>query len=110
VKCPKCHGSGGWSKTDWDLAGPYKYYEECEECKGAGQVKPRPHVVKGRALTPEQKREVVERIYAAWCKPLVDQQRLGQLIRNSVTCGNQAVSYYIEDFDLVEAVERFADR
>lgn len=57
------------------------------------------HWMKDRAQTPEQKREVIERIYAAWlAQPHL---RLGQFIMNAVED-----PYYVEDFALVKALER----
>jgi hypothetical protein len=58
----------------------------------------------GRALTDEQKREVLDRIYVAWVA--MPHQRLGQLIVNSL--GDIDVEQYVaEDRQLAEAVERF---
>ena len=60
--------------------------------------------MKNRAETPEQKREVIERLYAAWLQaPLL---RLGQLIENRVV--RKPVLFYVEDFQLVEQVENLA--
>lgn len=60
-------------------------------------------VMNNRASTPEQKREVIERLYAAWCEQ--PDMRLGQLIQNSVL-GDIAV-FYVEDYRLIESVETF---
>jgi hypothetical protein len=65
----------------------------------------------GRALTPEQKRAVIERVLAAWeANP---QQRLGQLFVNTVhrAVGNFTKEeqvqrlYYVEDETLAEWLE-----
>jgi hypothetical protein len=66
---------------------------------------------KGRAETPEQKRAIVERLYAAWlARP---HQRLGQLVDNAVHTQLRTRTKYVFQFDvedetLVEAVEKFA--
>lgn len=61
-----------------------------------------------RAETPEQKRAVIERIYAAWCAcPTL---RLGQLLTDATT--NRATwhnsVFGIEDEHLAVCVEAFA--
>ena len=56
----------------------------------------------GRALTPAEKRAVIERIHAAWIA--VPHQRLGQLIANA--CGGDA--FYTENTTLAELCEAFA--
>lgn len=57
-----------------------------------------------RALTPEQKREVVERLLRAWLER--PSERLGQLIVNALPtcCSNDP--FYVEDFELIEALEQ----
>lgn len=62
--------------------------------------------MKGRALTPEQKRAIVERLLAAWLK--MPEQRLGQLILNPFNYA-PFVSQ-IEDEYLAEHVERFVEK
>lgn len=53
-----------------------------------------------RASTDEQKRAVVERLYALWCAH--PELRLGQLL------GNVSLDmYYEEDFTLLETWEQF---
>jgi hypothetical protein len=56
-----------------------------------------------RAVTPEQKRAVVERLYAAWLK--VPNLRLGQLIANAVDGGE---IFYVPDGGLADDVESYA--
>lgn len=56
-----------------------------------------PHALKHRALTDEQKREVIERLYQIWLHH--PELRLGQLL----SIGD---IYYIEDFDLVNRLEQ----
>lgn len=60
--------------------------------------------VSGRAHKPEQKRAIIERLYAAWlAKPDL---RLGQLIANAThQCTGQDDPFYIEDERLIEALE-----
>ncbi len=58
----------------------------------------------GRALTDEQKREVLDRIYTAWAGDRMRAWRLGQLIAN--VCGTRSV-FHVEDFDLVDLVEEW---
>lgn len=57
---------------------------------------------KGRAATPEAKREIVERLLAAWEK--APQLRLGQLIV-AATQGRRL--FHVEDEALAEALEAF---
>jgi hypothetical protein len=59
--------------------------------------------MRGRAETPEDKREIIERILAVWLsKP---QQRLGQLIENARGWNPQVDLFMIEDQDLADLVE-----
>jgi hypothetical protein len=66
----------------------------------------------GRALTPEQKRAIIERVLAAW--EAHPQQRLGQFIGNGlgrVTAGKPQEDqlrklYYVEDEAFAEMLER----
>lgn len=62
-----------------------------------------------RALTDEQKREVLDRIYAAWtADDGIRLQRLGQLIENAVhRCCEGRQLFHVEDSDLVTAIDRF---
>lgn len=63
----------------------------------------------GRALTPEQKRDAVERLLVAWeARPDL---RLGQLL--VVACEHRTPPrplFAVEDADLVAYVEAFAGR
>jgi hypothetical protein len=52
-----------------------------------------------RAKTPEQKRDVVERVLACWLK--CDHLRLGQLLCNAA--GGDP--FYTEDFELAQRAE-----
>lgn len=54
-----------------------------------------------RAQTPEQKREVIDRLYDAWLRS--PDLRLGQLV--SLITPNGGDPFYIEDFTLVEKIE-----
>lgn len=68
---------------------------------------------RGRALSDEEKREVVEAIYEAWTSsPNMRHQRLGQLIDNAMANSNYGSSslFYVEDRALVEAIADFAAR
>ena len=57
------------------------------------------HMFSYRARTPEQKLDIIERLYEVWlAHPGL---RLGQLIANVYRD-----PYYIEDYDLVETLER----
>lgn len=58
----------------------------------------------GRALTPSQKREVVERILSAWER--VPDLRLGQLIEQAVRARGDL--FYVEDHILVLSCENEA--
>ena len=68
--------------------------------------------MKGRAKTPEQKRAVIKRLYAAWVA--VPDLRLGQLLDsvppmvNTLKNAGHADLYYVEDEDLADAAERLA--
>ncbi len=64
---------------------------------------------KSRAQTDAEKREVVERIYRAWCaKPYL---RLGQLIFNATSRGSNEnyhnTIYNIEDNNLALSLARY---
>lgn len=56
--------------------------------------------MKGRAKTPEQKREIMERILAVWMT--VPDLRLGQLVN-----GTTRDAFYIEDYELAEIIELY---
>ena len=58
-------------------------------------------IMKGRAQTVEQKREILRRLLAAWTSERGQHQRLAQLIVNAAA----ADPYYFEDFLLIEKIE-----
>lgn len=58
--------------------------------------------IPGRAHTDEEKREVVERLLAAWKTPKGRHLRLGQLIANA----GVREPFYVEDAELADLVER----
>lgn len=60
--------------------------------------------IPGRALTPKQKRAVIERVFAAWEKH--PRQRLGQLLCN-VQSGPHDSLFFVEDEALAEVLERW---
>lgn len=57
----------------------------------------------GRALTPEQKRAVVERIFRAWLA--APSLRLGQLLANAWAPSLSGDLFYAEDGPLADAAE-----
>ena len=59
----------------------------------------------GRAATPEQKRAVIERLYAAWLA--TQHLRLGQMIACAVRGGDP---FYVEDEALADACEALVNR
>jgi len=59
--------------------------------------------MRGRAKTPEHKRAVIERLYAAWIA--LPDLRLGQLIE--CACDKRPDLFYVEDEDLVADAEAF---
>jgi hypothetical protein len=62
---------------------------------------------RGRAETPEDKREIVERILAAWLKH--PHQRLGQLIENArarISPLPKSDLFVFEDEALADAIDR----
>lgn len=61
----------------------------------------------GRAKTPEQKKQILQRIYAAWLT--YPQLRLGQLLHNVMDESGQPL-FYIEDEPLAKACEDAARR
>lgn len=70
--------------------------------------------MKNRAITVEQKRQVIESLFNLWIK--YPELRLGQLIENCITKLSNTNDkpgwsdpplYFIEDFDLFERVDRF---
>lgn len=60
-----------------------------------------------RAITTEQKQLIIEQLYKIWLT--IPELRLGQLIFNA-THNNQyhADLFYIEDFELIKIIEKFA--
>lgn len=66
----------------------------------------------GRALTPEQKRAIIERVLVAWERQ--PQLRLGQLVNNVIAQATQHAPaekvvqklYFIEDEALAELLEK----
>lgn len=62
--------------------------------------------VPGRAHTDEKKREVVEKILAAWMSEQGRHLRLGQLISNA----GVSDTFAVEDAELADLVERFVSR
>jgi hypothetical protein len=66
-------------------------------------------VLPGRAQTPQQKREVMEKLLAAWLK--APELRLGQLVDNAMyLCAGSRTLFYVEDTFLVEIVEDFTNK
>jgi hypothetical protein len=59
--------------------------------------------LRGRALTANEKRAVLERILEIWTRGDNRHLRLGQLIHNSIV---HAPLYFIEDGELAEMIER----
>lgn len=66
----------------------------------------RVRAIPGRAHTDEKKREIVERLLAAWTSERGRHLRLGQLIANAGINDTFAV----EDSELADLVERFVSR
>lgn len=67
--------------------------------------------VTGRAQTPEQKREVVERLLASWLA--IPELRLGQLIVNAMQAAAPfygADLFYVEDRKLLAQVVDYETR
>jgi hypothetical protein len=60
---------------------------------------------KTRAVTPDQKAEVLARLLEAWKKH--PKQRLGQLLWNANSTTNQVDLFYVEDYELLQACEEF---
>ena len=58
--------------------------------------------LRDRAMTPEQKKEVTDRLLAAWLK--TPAMRLGQLI--FVVTGGRDI-FYDEDYPLVKEIEEW---
>ncbi len=60
-----------------------------------------------RAETPQEKREMLERLLTAWEK--CPQQRLGQLLVNTLRGENETLHqrlFYVEDFALARLLEK----
>lgn len=57
--------------------------------------------ITGRAHTPEEKKAICDRLYAAWLKN--PQQRLGQLLLNAAR--SETEFFYAEDQELIRLVE-----
>lgn len=59
-----------------------------------------------RAYTPEQKKEIINRLLVVWIS--LPDLRLGQLIANANLTKNEDKDiFYIEDFELIEKMESF---
>ncbi len=56
-----------------------------------------------RAITPEQKREIIEQLYAIWCR--VPELRLGQLVYINSTHLKKPGLFYIEDVDFIKLLD-----
>lgn len=61
----------------------------------------------GRAQTPEQKKQVLQRLYKIWLS--YPHLRLGQLLHNVVDGSGQAL-FYIEDEPLVKVCEEYGTK
>lgn len=62
------------------------------------------HDLPGRAITPEQKQEVINRLHALW--ETYPELRLGQLLLNAFRFD----FYRVEDFELIEMLEQWYKR
>lgn len=60
---------------------------------------------KGRAVTPEDKRIIVERLLAAWSAS--PDERLGQFIVNATAARSKCPLFYEEDDGLCVAAEKY---
>lgn len=60
-----------------------------------------------RALTPEQKKEILDRLLKLWLSGDNHYLRLGQLVNNYLHEGDRL--YHIEDYDLIEELEKKYD-
>jgi hypothetical protein len=84
---------------------------------------PTERTIPGRAHTPEQKRELLDRLYVAWLKK--PQLRLGRLVFNATARfdakkihhddrfkvgGWEQDTFNLEDASLIEEIEREAGR
>ena len=56
---------------------------------------------KKRAVTPEIKKAITDRLLAAWLKQ--PELRLGQLLH----CAIEADTFYIEDYEIIKQIESF---
>jgi len=61
--------------------------------------------IPGRAHTDEQKRALIEKMFAAWKSPKCRDLRLGQLIVNA----GIVEPFYAEDSEMGDLVETFAN-
>lgn len=62
--------------------------------------------MRDRAITEEQKKEVLEKIFQLWMK--YPEMRLGQLIENArLYTGEGKDLFYIEDYPLAGIIDRF---
>jgi hypothetical protein len=66
-----------------------------------------------RSMTPADKKQILDRIYAAWITPRCELQRLGQLIDNAEAVRNQSSDplhiFHTEDVELADMIEAFAN-
>jgi hypothetical protein len=67
------------------------------------------YIIKDRAYTIEQKKDITDGLFRLWL--LLPEQRLGQLIDNSMYQDNYDINeiFAIEDFELLRSVNRFVN-
>ncbi len=64
------------------------------------------HRIPTRAYSPEEKREICDRLYTAWCQ--TPHQRFGQLLMNVLRSTLLGRSLFnIEDCTLAEGIEKW---
>lgn len=63
--------------------------------------------MKGRAITPEEKRKVMDNIYEAWLR--TPELRLGQLMECAKPTSLDDL-FYIEDDKMVNYIQEFIDK
>lgn len=87
-----------WYKRMVEGKSPEQIRQEEKAASAAKKMEAKP--VEGRAYTPKQKKELLDRLYQAWMK--APELRLGQLISASQTTTGL---FYVEDKDFIGAIE-----
>lgn len=100
IKCLDCNMTS-WSSEDVK----FKY---CGNCHEFHQEKARKVIQNRRAVTDEQKRQIMDKFFHLWTRGDHRYLRFGQMIGNVIR--TEGGLYNIEDFDLIDKLEEHYGR